>query len=36
MKTCKKLKGIKIAVEVTPIKKHKISFTEIDITVSIQ
>lgn len=35
MKTHKKLKGIKTAVEVTPIKKHKFSVTETDITVFI-
>lgn len=36
MKTCKKLKGIKTAVEVTPIKKYKFSVIETDATVFIQ
>lgn len=35
MKTCKNLKGIKTAVEVTQIKKHKFSVTETIVTVFI-
>lgn len=31
MKTCKKLKEVKTAIEVTPIKKHEFSVIETDV-----